>query len=68
MLVNPAIVHDNNGLGCWKRLHLVQKSADKTVEHGSVEGSFNNLAMNDSVVEGKGWKNRVSNDKRKFCS
>ena len=45
MLVNPAVVHHNYGVGSWPGLHMVKKARDEFIEKLRVEWAFDNITM-----------------------
>jgi hypothetical protein len=66
MLMDPAVVHDNNGLRSREWLHLVQKSGNKCIEKFRIEGAFNDVAVYDTVVERQCREDRKP-EKRSYC-
>jgi hypothetical protein len=47
--VNATIIHDNDGVRGWIRLHIVEKTFDETSEAFSTEGAFNDLTVNNAI-------------------
>ena len=48
VLVNATIIHHDYGVWGRKWLHLIQGTFNEFVEGCSVEGAFNNVAMEDT--------------------
>lgn len=50
-LMNRTVVHDDDGLGGRERLHLEDKIQDERSKKVSIEGTLDDHALNDTVVE-----------------
>ncbi len=59
VLVNGAIVHDDNGVGRGVRIHLLQKVLDKRHEEFGIERTFDDEAL-DHAVHRNRREDRVS--------
>ena len=62
MLVDPAIIHNNDRVGSWERLHGVQESVDEVVNGRSAVGAFNDIAMYNSGQRER-WEDRKTSSK-----
>lgn len=46
-----AVIHHDNGVRSWERLHLIKKPFNEISEQNRVERPLNNLAVDHSLVE-----------------
>jgi hypothetical protein len=53
MLMDPAVVHYNYRVGGWKRLHTIQEPSYVLIKEVGVERAFNNVAMQDPIIQGQ---------------
>jgi hypothetical protein len=58
--MNPAVIHYYDGVLKREGLHMTQESLNKLREAGSVESAFNDVTIDHSMGQRKGWKYRIS--------
>ena len=60
MLVNPTVVHYDHGVWGGKWLHVIKELHNKSCEAFSTERSFNNAAVQNTILERERRENRES--------
>jgi hypothetical protein len=59
VLVDPAVVQEDHGVGPRERVHLVEKALNEIVELLGIERALGDVNGKDSVM-GHSWEYRVS--------
>lgn len=53
--MNVTVVHDNDRIRSWIRLHFVQGALNEAVKALCVERAFENVTVNNTLGKGQSW-------------